>query len=98
MPHEIHGVAAFEKVAPYTLRVEFADETSQVIDFRPVLKGGIYGPLRDEIVFDQVSLDAEARTLVWPTGADFDPAILHDWPARKDDLAKLAEKWNQNAA
>lgn len=98
MSHEIHTVVAFEKVGPYTLRVEFADATSQVIDFRPVLKGKIYGPLRDEAIFDRVRLDAEARTLVWPTGADFDPAILHDWPARKHDLTRLAAKWERDAA
>ena len=28
----------------------------------------------------QVRLDPEVHTVVWPTGADFDPAILHDWP------------------
>jgi hypothetical protein len=50
------------------------------IDFEPVLTGSIYGPLRDEKVFRQVRLDPEVRTLVWPNGADFDPATLHDWP------------------
>ena len=39
MDHEIHRVVSFEKVAPFTLRVDFEDGISQVIDFRPVLKG-----------------------------------------------------------
>lgn len=25
-------------------------------------------------------IDPEVHTLVWPNGADCDPAILHDWP------------------
>ena len=39
MDHEIHRVVSFEKVAAFTLRVGFDDGVSQVIDFRPVLKG-----------------------------------------------------------
>jgi hypothetical protein len=33
-----------------------------------------------------VKLDLEANTLIWPNGADFDPAILHDWPQRSADI------------
>jgi len=74
MSHQIHKVTGFERVAPITLRVEFADGSAQVIDFRPVLKGELYGPLQDPSLFDQVQLDPEAHTLVWPNGADFDTA------------------------
>jgi hypothetical protein len=93
MTHEIYRVVSFAKVAPFTLRVGFDDGTTQVIDFRPVLKGDLYGPLSDVSVFDQVQLDTEVHTLVWPNGADFDPAILHNWPNVSPELTKLAEKW-----
>jgi hypothetical protein len=93
LPHEIHRVTGFERIAPFTLRVRFADRTTQVIDFRPVLAGEIYGPLADQNVFDSVQLDEEVHTLVWPNGADFDPAILHDWPTAGPELAKLARSW-----
>ena len=93
MPHEIHTVTAFERVAPFTLRIRFEDGVSQVIDFRPVLAGEIFGPLADLEVFDQVRLDTESRTLVWPNGADFDPATLHDWPEEGPRLAALAQTW-----
>lgn len=53
MSHEICRVVSFEKVAPFTLKVVFDDGSSQVIDFRPVLKGELYGPLKDPLVFDQ---------------------------------------------
>ncbi len=49
MDHEIYRVVSFEKVAPFALRVQFDDGSSQVIDFRPVLKGKLYGPLRGPI-------------------------------------------------
>ena len=93
MGHEIHRVVAFEKVAPFTLRVRFDDNTSQVIDFQPVLKGELYAPLRDASLFDQVRIDPEVHTLMWPNGADFDPAILHDWPESGDALRTLAGNW-----
>jgi hypothetical protein len=93
MAHAIHSVTGFEKVAPFTLRVRFEDGTSQVIDFRPVLVGEVLGPLADARVFDQVRLDDESQTLVWPNGADFDPATLHGWPEEGPRLAALAQTW-----
>lgn len=93
MTHEIHTVTGFEKVAPFTLRVRFEDGSSQVIDFRPVLRGEIFGPLRDPGFFDCVRLDEESGTLTWPNGADFEPATLHDWPTLGHDLVALAGTW-----
>lgn len=93
MSHAIYRVVSFEKVAPFTLKVAFDDGSSQVIDFRPVLKGELYGPLEEPSVFDQVKIDPEVHTLVWPNGADFDPAILRNWPESSLALKKLAEKW-----
>ena len=93
MGHKIYHVVSFEKTAPFTLRVRFDDDTSQVIDFRLVLKGELYGPLQDASLFDQVRIDPEVHTLVWPNGADFDPAILHDWPESGEALKSLAENW-----
>ena len=93
MSHEIHRVTGFEQIGDFELRVSFGDGTSQDIDFAPVLHGEIFGPLADPAVFAQVSLDEEVHTLVWPTGADFDPATLHDWPTLGPAMAKLAESW-----
>jgi hypothetical protein len=93
MAHEIYRVVSFEKVAPFTLRLQFDDGVSQLVDFRPVLKGELYGPLQDLSLFDQVQIDPEVHTLVWPNGADFDPAILHNWAESSPALKALAEKW-----
>ena len=98
MPHPIHRVVKFSIVAPYTILVEFEDETRQTIDFHPVLAGELFGPLRDANVFNGVRLDPEAHTLVWPNGADFDPATLHDWPARAKAMTELAKRWERGAA
>jgi hypothetical protein len=80
-------------VASYTLRVRFDDHTEQTIDFRPVLAGELYSPLRDPDLFNQVRIDPEVETLVWPNGADFDPATLHDWPDNEEAFRELASRW-----
>jgi hypothetical protein len=93
--HPIHRVTSFERVGIRALCVEFADGSRQTIDFTPVLAGELYGPLRDPDVFGQVRLDPEVHTLVWPNGADFDPATLHDWPMMVEELAARAREWTQ---
>ena len=93
MEHLICRVVSFQIERPFVLRVRFDDESEQVIDFEPVLGGELYRPLRDLGVFNQVQIDPEVHTLVWPNGADFDPATLHDWPKFADELARQARKW-----
>ncbi len=94
MDHLLIEVTDFEIVGVYTIKITFEDGVEQVIDFEPVLYGYYYGPLRDKSLFNQVTLDPEIGTLVWPNGADFDPATLYNW--HKGDgaeLAKRAQKW-----
>lgn len=98
MDHPIHAVREFDIVGAYTLHVRFADETDQVIDFRPVLEGEVFGPLQELALFNQVALDLEARTLVWPNGADFAPETLHDWPQCESAMIAMARQWARTAA
>lgn len=98
MVHVIHRVTGFSIAGPYTLSVVFSDGTEQRIDFEPVLHGTLFGPLRDLATFSQVTLDSEVGTLVWPNGADFDPATLHDWPQVHEELAARARTWVDHAS
>jgi Protein of unknown function (DUF2442) len=93
MRHAVHRVKGFEIVGPYRIRVEFCDGEVRTIDFQPVLEGELYRPLRDLNQFNSVSLDPEIHTLVWPNGADFDPATLHDWPEHEASMVALAKRW-----
>lgn len=93
MIHPIYRIRSFEIVADYKLRVRFDDATEQTIDFRPILAGELYGPLSDLGMFNQVRIDPEVHTLVWPNGADFDPATLHDWPENERAFRDLALRW-----
>lgn len=98
MNHPIYQVRAVEIVEPYTLRVQFTDDTEQIIYLKPVLVGELYGPLLDLQLFNQVTVDSEIKTLVWPNGADFDPATLHDWPEHKAAFAARAREWERVSA
>ncbi len=98
MSHLIYRVLSFEIIAPYALRVQFDDNTEQIINFRPILSGEMYEPLRDLALFNQVQIDPEVQTLVWPNGADFDPATLHDWPKYIDALTERAQRWERALA
>jgi len=97
MSHAIHRVAAFEIIGPYTLALRFEDGTQQRIEFRSVLEGELLGPLQDPRVFNAVTLDSEAGTLVWPNGADFDPATLYDWPQFREQFEAMARGWAERA-
>ncbi len=91
--HAIYKVRAFQRIGPFTLRISFDDSSWQSIDFRPVLAGELYGPLNDPSLFNQVYIDPEIHTLVWPNGADFDPETLHDWPRYEPELTARAKRW-----
>jgi hypothetical protein len=93
MNHAIYRVKSFDIVGPYTVCVRFDDNTAQTVDFQPILAGELYGPLRDLGLFNQVRIDPEAETLVWPNGADFDPATLHEWDTNAQAFLELARRW-----
>ena len=98
MNHPIYRITSVECVLPYALRLRFNDGLTRTIDLEPILEGELYGPLRDPEIFAQVALDPEIRTVVWPCGADFDPATLHDWPEHEAAFRAAAERWKHSAA
>ncbi len=98
MIHPIYKVTSVKITGSYTLTVGFDDKTEQSIDFRPVLAGEFYRPLRELPLFNQVRIDPEVHTLVWPNGADFDPATLHNWPELAEGLTARAREWESQPA
>lgn len=96
--HPIYRVVGFQIIAPYTLAVEFNDGFTRTIDFSPALGGELFRPLLRLETFNGVMIDPEAHTLVWPNGADFDPATLHDWDKYERELAKRARQWDEAVA
>jgi Protein of unknown function (DUF2442) len=62
------------------------------LNFEPILSGPMFEPLRNLTLFNQVTLDHDLGTLVWPTGADIDPTVLHDWPDHIDAIIERRRK------
>jgi len=91
MQHKIYRITSVSVVGPHSLHLMFNDGTSKTVDLSSALAGELYEPLRDPEVFRQVRLDPEVHTVVWPNGADFDPATLHDWHIVQDE-------WNSQSA
>src|SRR3954452_25277734 len=94
MEHPIYRVTSVELLGGYRLWVGFDDQSAREIDLETVLEGEIYGPLRDPAMFAAVAIDPEVHTLVWPNGADFDPAVLHDCPRPQAAMRGPARRWS----
>lgn len=71
----VAGVAA---VRDHVLRLLFTDGTAGDVDFSAEQWTGVLAPLNDPVYFSQVTVDAEAGTLVWPNDIDLAPEPLYE--------------------
>src|SRR5438067_645964 len=93
MKHDIYSVKNFRITGAHSLEITFNDGQKKNINFEPVLKGEMYGPLANAEYFRKVFLDPEVHTIVWPNGADFDPEVLHNWDTYIEELGSRAKSW-----
>jgi len=77
MTEPVPVVAGVEVRHDFVLRISFADGSAGDVDFADRLWGPMFEPLHDPELFAQVAVDPEARTIVWPNGADFAPETLY---------------------
>lgn len=56
-----YQITSFAIAGPCTLRVTFDDNANRTIDFWPMLRDELCGPLRDRVFFERVRLDEENR-------------------------------------
>ncbi len=70
----------------YRLHLQFDNGSERVIDFEPTLLGPLWGALRDEALFAQVSVNPDTGTIEWPNGAALNPVILHDWSEYRERI------------
>lgn len=62
----------------YRLRLRFEDGAEGDVDISELVRFiGVFAPLQERSVFADVRVDPELGTIVWPNGADLDPAVLH---------------------
>ena len=93
MEHKIYSITSIKILAPYILELTFNDCTKKTINFKNILNGEMYSPFRDLSFFNQVKIDNEVKTIVWPNGADFDPETLHDWEENESEFVNQSKNW-----
>jgi hypothetical protein len=71
-------VAGVAVVRDHVLRLLFTDGTAGDVDFSAEQWTGVLAPLNDPAYFSQVTVDAEAGTLVWPNDIDLAPEPLYE--------------------
>ena len=79
MKHEFKRIKGVKAISAGVLSLEFECGTVKEVDLNPVLKGELFGQLKDLNLFNQVKIDSEVGTIFWPNGADFDPDTLYRW-------------------
>lgn len=64
-------------LAPYVVRVVFADGQVRDVHIEPLLDGPVFAPLRDHDQFAAVTVDEQTGSIAWPGGADLDPDVIY---------------------
>lgn len=66
-------------IRDYRLELSFTDGITRELDLKPYIagRGGVFRPLEDPEFFQQVQVDSEAGTIVWPNGVDSCPDVLY---------------------
>lgn len=65
-------------VRDFTVWVKFEDGSEGEVDLSRELYGPVFEPLRDIKYFQQLRVDSELGTIVWPNGADLAPEFLYE--------------------
>jgi hypothetical protein len=61
----------------HTVRIVFADGEVRDVDISPLLDTPAFSPLRDPVVFEQVTVDEQTGTIAWPVDVDLDPDVIY---------------------
>ena len=71
-------ITAVEPKERFKLWLEFNTGERKLVDIEQYLRGPIFRPVREDPgYFNQVEVDDELGTIVWPNGADMDPDVLY---------------------
>jgi len=73
----------------HTVRIVFADGEVRDVDVTPLLDTPAFEPLRDPALFEQVKVDEETGTIVWPGDVDLDPDVIYAAEDLGPDKARI---------
>ncbi len=78
MSKALNDIVEVRPLDDYRVFLRFEDGVDGEVDIaEQVSFDGIFAPLRDRQMFEQVSVNPEVGTIVWPNGADLDPDVLY---------------------
>jgi hypothetical protein len=61
----------------HTVRIVFADGEVRDVDITPLLDTPAFSPLREQAVFERVTVDEQTGTITWPGDVDLDPDVIY---------------------
>ena len=71
-------VVSVEPKENYRVFLRFEDGTTGIVDVSELVAfSGVFEPLREHAYFEQVRIEPDLGTIVWPNGADLDPVVLY---------------------
>jgi hypothetical protein len=75
------SVTDVRPVGGFRLELTFSDGSHGVVDLsgRILGRGGDFQALANPAFFNQVRVDPELGTIVWPNDVDFCPELLREW-------------------
>jgi uncharacterized protein DUF2442 len=77
----------------YRIHLRFEDGTEGTLDLaNHVSFRGVFAPLKELSYFQQVRVDPNLGTVVWPNGADLDPDVLYAHVAGKPIVIEPAAR------
>jgi hypothetical protein len=62
----------------YVIWLRFNDGAEGEIDLESELEGEVFGPLKDQQLFQRFHVDPELETIAWENGADLAPEFLYE--------------------
>jgi hypothetical protein len=71
-------IVGVELADSFKLLLEFNTGERKLVNIEQYLRGPIFQPVREDPgCFNQVKVDDELGTIVWPNGAAIDPDVLY---------------------
>ncbi len=72
----MHKVVKATAFPDFTLELTFDNGVCGLVDVEPRLHGPMFEPLRDPVLFQQVTVD-QFGAICWPNNADLSPDTLY---------------------